>query len=100
MEGADAVFAGDDLLVIALVRGLSARGCRVPQDVAVCGFDDISWAQVLTPTLTTVSQPARRLGVLGVQAAVRLEAEEQVTDVVEPVRLVVRESTCLRAQTS
>jgi len=89
----DAFFAGDDLLAIHLVRALIGRGLRVPEDVAVCGFDDISWAALSSPPLTTVRQPSREIGARAMAMVPRLLAGEQVDDVVLPVELVVRETT-------
>lgn len=89
----DCFFAGDDLLAARLLRVLPDAGIRIPRDVAVCGFDDIPWAELLSPSLTTVAQPARELGGLAVEAASDLLAGREVHDVVLPVRLVVREST-------
>ena len=42
------------------------RGLRVPEDVAVVGFDDPPWAQALRPTLTAIRQPTREMGELAV----------------------------------
>jgi LacI family transcriptional regulator len=58
----DAVVCGNDQMAIGVVRELSARGVRVPQDVAVVGFDDIYPGALLNPPLTTVRQPMRLLG--------------------------------------
>jgi LacI family transcriptional regulator len=55
------VFANDQMAVGAL-DVLEQRGVRVPEDVAVAGFDGIPLGRVVRPTLTTVSQPMRRLG--------------------------------------
>jgi len=56
-RGADAVVASSDLVAEALIRGLPRMGIRVPEDVAVTGFDDIPLASQLEPGITTVSQP-------------------------------------------
>ncbi|MGW1963600.1 substrate-binding domain-containing protein [Streptomyces sp. NPDC001935] len=50
----DAVFAANDLMVIGALRTLYQAGCRVPDDVAVVGFDDIEAAAYTTPALTSV----------------------------------------------
>ncbi|EWS80123.1 LacI family transcriptional regulator [Brachybacterium phenoliresistens] len=62
----DAVFAANDHMALGLLHVLHARGVRVPEQVAVVGFDDISGAAYFTPSLSTVRQPFDRLG----QAAV------------------------------
>jgi len=57
-----AVFALNDLMAVGAIRALEAVGKRVPEDVSVIGFDDIALARLVNPTLTTVSQPAYRIG--------------------------------------
>lgn len=58
----DAIFAANDLMAIGVMRGLRERGLGIPGDVAVVGFDDISAASLVTPTLTTVTQFQDRMG--------------------------------------
>jgi LacI family transcriptional regulator len=57
-----AVFAFNDLLAIGAVRALRAAGHRVPDDVAVVGYDDITMAALLDPPLTTVHTDKYELG--------------------------------------
>jgi LacI family transcriptional regulator len=57
-----AVFCGNDLLALGLMRGLAKQGIRVPQDMAVVGYDDVDFANVLSPPLTTIRQPKYELG--------------------------------------
>ena len=54
-SGVTAVVAGNDQVAIGVIRALSERGMRVPDDISVVGFDDIPEARYLTPALTTVS---------------------------------------------
>jgi len=58
----DAVVCGNDQMAIGVIRQLSACGVRVPEEVAVVGFDDIFAGSLLVPSLTTVRQPMRLLG--------------------------------------
>lgn len=58
----DGLFMASDLMATAALRVLSQRGRRVPDDVAVVGFDDSVLATTTTPRLTTVRQPVERLG--------------------------------------
>jgi len=69
--GPTAVFAGNDLIAVGLVAGLQRRGLRVPEDVAVVGYDDVEVAAATTVPLTTVRQPRHELGA---QAVARLIA--------------------------
>jgi DNA-binding LacI/PurR family transcriptional regulator len=57
-----AVFAVSDTLAIGTVKALRRAGRRVPQDVAVVGFDDLPLSAVFEPALTTIAQPMRQLG--------------------------------------
>ena len=58
----DAIFAASDLIAIGAMRALAEAGKRVPEDVAVVGFDDIPAASLTTPPLTTVMQDVRGAG--------------------------------------
>lgn len=61
-ERPDAVIATNDLLACGLVHGLVQSGVRVPEDVAVTGYDDIEFASVAAVPLTSIRQPARAMG--------------------------------------
>jgi LacI family transcriptional regulator len=65
--GADAVVGYDDRVAIGLLDGFRSIGVRVPEDVAVVGFDDIPFAQLVNPRLTTVRQAAGEMGALAVE---------------------------------
>jgi len=54
-------------MAIGALKGLREAGLRVPQDVALVGFDDVPAASVIEPTLTTVRQPIERLGSTAVE---------------------------------
>jgi LacI family transcriptional regulator len=74
-----AVFAANDLMAVGALRGIAARGLRVPEDVAVVGFDDIALAMYTEPPLTTVKQPIREIGKLAtelIMARVKGERKE------------------------
>lgn len=58
---ADALVCGNDLLAVCVLQVLTRAGVRVPDDVAVTGWDDIHAARFVTPTLTTVDQPVEHL---------------------------------------
>jgi DNA-binding LacI/PurR family transcriptional regulator len=90
----DAVFVASDLMAHGALRTLREAGRRVPDDVAVVGFDDIQIARYTDPPLTTVRQPIEEIGRTVARQLLRLLAGEQVeASVVLPTELVVREST-------
>ena len=60
--GLDAVFVASDLMAIGALRTLTDAGRKVPDDVALIGFDDAGEAQLAVPPLTTVRQPLAELG--------------------------------------
>lgn len=58
----DAVFCGSDTVAAGCVRAITDAGLRVPDDIAVAGFDDSVQAEMCTPELTTIRQPAYEMG--------------------------------------
>jgi LacI family repressor for deo operon, udp, cdd, tsx, nupC, and nupG len=67
-----AVFCSNDEMAIGLLRTLASEGLRVPEDISVAGFDDIEFAAMATPALTTIRQPRRELGRQGATALLQL----------------------------
>jgi LacI family transcriptional regulator len=93
-DSLDGIVCANDELAVAVMSVLAHSGPRVPDDLAVVGFDDIMTSRYVAPGLTTVSQPTRSLGHW---AAIRLHEriEGRTHDVhpqVLPTRLVVRGS--------
>ncbi|MFT4000315.1 MAG: LacI family DNA-binding transcriptional regulator [Rhizobium sp.] len=91
-----AIFAANDLMAIGVMQSLRERGIRIPEDIAVVGFDDISAAKLVTPTLTTVAQFQWKMGERAAQTLMdRLRGEKTGagTAVEMPFDLVVRGST-------
>jgi LacI family repressor for deo operon, udp, cdd, tsx, nupC, and nupG len=92
----DAVFCYNDLLALGAIRTLLTRGLRVPEDVAVVGFDDIEAGRFNTPTLTTISPDKGTIARLAVQRiAARLGdgPQQPPVELWAPHHLEVREST-------
>ncbi|WP_017726469.1 LacI family DNA-binding transcriptional regulator [Halalkalibacterium ligniniphilum] len=58
----DAVFAANDEMAIGAIHAIKHRGLRVPEDIAVVGFDDIEIASYYDPPLTTIRQPTYKIG--------------------------------------
>jgi LacI family transcriptional regulator len=92
-----AVIAYNDLMAIGLIRGLTALGVRVPQDVSVVGFDNILAAELVTPALTTVAAPLDEMGRTAVGHLLGVMRGGAGTragpPVILPARLEVRAST-------
>ncbi|GAB2824696.1 LacI family DNA-binding transcriptional regulator [Actinoallomurus bryophytorum] len=88
--GIDAVFAASDLMAIGALGALRSAGRRVPDDVAVAGFDDIGLARFSEPPLTTVRQPVVEVAACIVQML--LAADPPTEPVILPTKLIVRES--------
>ncbi|MCW8806534.1 MAG: LacI family DNA-binding transcriptional regulator [Rhodanobacter sp.] len=90
----DAVFASGDLLAMAAIGALRERGRRVPEDVAVVGYDDVELAAHFSPPLTTVQQPLHEAGTMLVQALLQmLEQGHAVPSIQLETRLIVRQSS-------
>ncbi len=89
----DAIFCASDLIAIGAMRALADAGRRVPQDVAVVGFDDQPAASLTSPPLTTVAQDARRAGEMLVDTLLAQLRGQAPAPVALPARLVVRGSS-------
>lgn len=93
-ERPTAVFAANDDMATGVMWAASEAGLKVPQDVSVCGFDDIPLARQLWPALTTIRQPSRDMGKLAalqLLEVLRGRGPGQLVQV--PFSLQLREST-------
>lgn len=94
-EPPDAVVCANDLIAIGALDTARAAGLRVPDDVAITGYDDIEAASLISPALTTVLNPAREIGRSAAQLLLdRLDGDGPGTarEIVLAHRLVPRES--------
>ena len=91
----DAVFVASDIMAVAAMRALQDAGFKVPEDVAIIGFDDIPLASRTTPPLTTVRQPVSRMGISAVDILLSLINHPSIHPhrVILSTELVIR-STC------
>jgi len=90
-----AIVACNDLLCLGAVKAAQERGLIVGRDVSITGFDDISFAEYATSPLTTVHQPAYRIGKMLCRMLVKIINQEQLTEkqiILQP-KLVVRQSS-------
>jgi DNA-binding LacI/PurR family transcriptional regulator len=89
----DAVFAASDLTALGAISAITARGLRVPHDIAVVGFDDVREASLAVPALTTVRQPIDELGrTMARKLLARIAGFDPARTTVLPVDLVHRAS--------
>ena len=89
----EAVFAGDDGTAIGALAALNQAGLRVPEDVALVGFDDILPSRYLNPPLTTVRAPTEQVGHEAViQLVHRIHTGQADGEVLLPTELVIRQS--------
>lgn len=88
----DAIFAVSDVIAIAAIKALNAAGLRVPEDVAVVGFDDITIAAYVNPPLTSVRQDLARGAKVMIDLLFRRMEGENTPSATMPAELVVRKS--------
>jgi DNA-binding LacI/PurR family transcriptional regulator len=93
-ERFSAVFAANDLMAIGAMEELHRQSRRIPDDVAVVGFDDITFASLGEPRLTTVAQPKYRMGCLAMERLLELLAggDRRPQRLILEPKLVVRDS--------
>jgi len=94
-ERAEAIFSISDIMAIGALRAARDKGLRVPEDLAVVGFDNISFASMCDPMLTTISQPKYDLGCTAMELLIKkVKGEMEVpAEVVLENELVIRETT-------
>ncbi len=89
-----ALFTGNNLMTLGALAAIHSLGLRIPDDVAIVGYDDMSWALALNPPLTVVSQPGYEIGRRAAELMLQRIAEpnRSPTLVTLQPRLVVRRS--------
>lgn len=78
---ADCYFADNDLIAIGTIKALKLRNYKIPEDIAIVGFDNISEGRIIDPSLTTISIPRHYMG--------QIAARELISQIEEP-----RQHTC------
>jgi len=92
------IFANNDVQAIKIMEMLKALNIKIPQDVALIGFDNIFLGKITNPTLTSVAQPIEELGKLSVERLLQLingrgRDQEECARYQLETRVVIREST-------
>jgi LacI family transcriptional regulator len=91
----DAIFAASDVMAIGAMQAILDAGMRIPEDVAVIGFDDLPLAAKQNPPLTTIHQPIHQMGYIAVQTLLKAvdNPDGEVFQTIIRPNLVVRQST-------
>jgi LacI family transcriptional regulator len=90
-----AIFAASDLMAAGALRAASELGVRIPEDLAVVGFDDIALANLIQPSLTTVRQNMESIGAAAAEALILMIEQPDA----EPLRLRVETELVVRSST-
>jgi LacI family transcriptional regulator len=89
----DAFFVANNLMTVGVLRTLRERGRRVPDDVAIVGFDDAPWTTLVSPQLSVVAQPTYDIGREAAKLLASASPGRRARHVVLPPTLVVRASS-------
>jgi LacI family transcriptional regulator len=91
--GVDAIFcAAADNSAVGLLSVAKARGIRIPEDIAIIGFDDLPIAQLSTPTLTTIRQPMKEI----VEAAFKMATIQRDEILINPKKVLFKPELVIR----
>ena len=92
------MFCGSDIIAIGVMQRVRELGLKVPDDISIVGFDDVPFADMLAPALTTVRQPIEALGRKAFRVLHALvNGQETVAEERLPVTLVERQSVARRS---
>lgn len=93
-EPPTAIFAANNLTTLGALNCIHENGLRIPQDIAIVGFDDMPWATSLNPPLTAVAQPTYELGRMAADLLLQRikDPTREVVEVKLGSRLIIRES--------
>ncbi|WP_129309745.1 LacI family DNA-binding transcriptional regulator [Streptomyces sp. L2] len=90
-----ALVTANDAMTIGALRALRRRGLSVPDDIALCCFDDFAWADLFSPRLTAVAQPGKEIGATAVRVLLnRLAAPDQPARTVRLPCTFVHRTSC------
>ena len=89
-----ALVAFNDISALGAMTALREAGLKVPEEISVMGFDDIEFASIASPALTTIRQPLHEMGATAAELLLRKLARESVRNIRIRPELIVRSSTC------
>ncbi|ACU02744.1 LacI family DNA-binding transcriptional regulator [Pedobacter heparinus] len=89
-----AIFTGNNLLTLGALETINKRGLKIPEDIAIIGFDDVYWANSLNPPLTAVRQPGFEIGKRAMELLIQriLSPEREVASIIYKTELMIRKS--------
>lgn len=89
-----AIFAYNDMMAFGVMQAIKEKGLKIPQDIALVGYDDISFSSLISPTLTTIKLKKQELGVESVKLLFsRINGErKKIKKVMLDVELIIRET--------
>ena len=89
-----AIFAANDDTATGVMRVAHERGLRVPEDLSVCGFDNLPMSRQIFPALTTVNQPTREMGHVAATQLLKALRDRSAGEMIKmPHQLILRQST-------
>jgi len=90
----DGVFAYADMLSLAVIKVANEMGIKIPENLKLIGYDNITVSELVIPTLTSVEQDVHRMGMLASQTLVKMiEGKEVKKEHIVPIKIVERKST-------
>ena len=94
VERPTALFCVSDVLALGAVQAARERGLRIPEDLSIVGFDDVEYASMFQPRLTTIRQPCYRMGAVAASLLLRqMQGERGGQEMFLPHEWVARDST-------
>ncbi len=91
-EPPTAVFAANNLMALGALQVLKRAGMRIPEDISFASFDDVSWFELVEPSVTAIAQPVKELGAAAAEMLPVLVEGEEAESVILEAELVVRGS--------
>ena len=92
-----AIFTSNNLMTLGAIMAIKEEKIRCPEELAIVGFDDTSWAPFFTPPLTMVSQPVKEIGLTAAKVLLdKLEGRETPGIINLPTALKIRGSCSLK----
>ncbi|TKB43549.1 LacI family DNA-binding transcriptional regulator [Thalassotalea mangrovi] len=90
-----AIFSMNDEMAIGAIKGLLEKGYKIPEDISITGFDDIDVCKYFSPAITTVAQPAEKIGIKSAELLFDLLSDKKIKQLehILPYEFIIRNST-------